>query len=167
MTEAVQNGVAADGNGLVLFATAIADTTGPTAAELTAGTTKQITYGLAPDGFDWQTSAAVITTGRFTLAQALELEGVLTDTLEIKYPLNPAAPTAIETALATPGTAGFIVVRLGYPNGTAITAGQKVYVIPIKAGTPRVVPPTANTELMQIQKLYVTGLVQRKVAIAA
>lgn len=167
-TEATPAGTVADGNGLVLFVPTIADPSAPTVSELTAGTVKPLTYGLAPDGFDWQTSAAVITTGRFTLLQALELEGVLTDTLEVKYPLNPATPTPIETALGTKGIVGFVVVRLGYPNATAIAAAQKLAgVIPISTGTPRVVPPTANTELMQIQKLYINGTVQRKVAVAA
>lgn len=166
--EAVQNGVAADGNGLVLFVPTIANPAAPTVSELTAGTVKPLTYGLMADGFDWQTSAAAITTGRFTLLQALELEGVLTDTLEIKYPYNPSTPTVIETALGQKGIVGFIVVRLGYPNSTAITATQKLAgVIPISTGTPHIVPPTANSELQQSQKLYVNGSVQRNVAVAA
>ena len=146
MLEGVQQGQAADGRGLVLFVPAIADPTAPTLSELTANGVKKITYGLAPDGFDWQTSIATITSGRYTLEQALELDGVITDTLEVKWVYNRTTPTVVETTLGTKGVTGFIVVRLGYPNDTAIAAGQKLNgVIPISTSLARDVPPTANS----------------------
>lgn len=164
--ESVAAGTPADGNGLVLWVPAIADPAAPTVAELTAGTVKPLTYALAPDGFDHQTSVATITSGRYTLAQALESEGVVTDTLEVKYVYNAAQTDTASTTLTT-GTTGFVVKRLGVANGTAVQAGQKVTVLPVKCGVKRDVPPTANTELMKIQKLLITGTVNRDVAVAA
>lgn len=165
--ESVQVGQAADGFGLVLFVPTIANPAAPTVAELTAGTVKKLTYGLAGDGFDHQTQVATITSGRYTLAQALELDGVITDTLEVKYVYNRQTPTVVELALGTQGTTGYIVKRMGYDNGTAIAAGQKITVIPIRSSVARDVPPTANSELMKIQKLNVTGTVYREIAVAA
>lgn len=164
--ESVAAGTPADGNGLVLWVPAIANPAAPTVAELTAGTVKPLTYALAPDGFDHQTSVAIITSGRYTLAQALESEGVITDTLEVKYVYNAAQTDTASTTLTT-GTTGFVVKRLGVANGTAVQAGQKVTVLPVKCGVKRDVPPTANTELMKIQKLLITGTVNRDVAVAA
>jgi hypothetical protein len=42
-----------------------------------------------------------------------------------------------------------------------------VTVIPVKCSIKRDVPPTANTELMKIQKLNVTGTVHRDVAVVS
>ncbi len=164
--EAVAAGTPADGNGLVLWVPAIENHAAPTVAELTAGTVKPLTYALAPDGFDHQTSVAIITSGRYTLAQALESEGVITDTVEVKYVYKNDQSDTASTTLA-PGATGFIVKRLGVSNATAVTAAQKVTVIPVKAGVRRDVPPTANTELMKIQKLLVTGTVHRDVAVVS
>lgn len=162
--ETVAQGVAADGNGLVLWVPTIADPAAPTKAELTGGTVKKLTYALAPDGFDHQTSVATITAGRYTLAQALEIDGTITDTIEVKYVYNNALSDDASSTL-TPGTDGFIVKRLGIDNGTAVDTGQKVTVIPVKCSIRRDVPPTANTELMKIQKLNVTDTVHRDVAV--
>lgn len=164
--ETVPQGQAADGRGLVLFVPTIANPAAPTAAELTAGTVKQLTYSLVPDGFRHETTENVITSGRYTLKQVLELPGTVTDTLEVQYVSNATTPTPAETAL-TEGATGFIVHRLGVPNETAVAAAQKVDVIPVRAGVQRKVAPTANTELQRVQKLFVTGVVQRDVAVAS
>lgn len=165
--ENVQPGVASDGNGLVLFVPTIADTSAPTVAELSAGTVKKLTYGLTPDGFRHESTIATITSGRYTLAQVLEIDGQVTDTLEVQYVYtNDDTEDVVRTTL-TPGVEGFIVHRLGYPNEDAFAADQKVDVIPVKASIQRRVAPTANTELSIMQKLNVTGRVERFVEVAA
>lgn len=164
--EEVQQGTAADGNGLVLFVPAIADPTAPTVTELTAVGVIPLTYGLAPDGFDHQTSVATITVGRYTLAQALELDGVITDTVVLKYVWQGTEDDVVRTAL-TPGTRGYVVKRLAVPNGTPVAAEQLVTIIPVQASIQTDVPPTANTELMKQQKLNITGVVQRDKAVVA
>ena len=161
--ENVQRGAAADGRGIVLWVPTIANPAAPTVAELNAGTVKRITYGLTPDGFDWQTSIATITTGRYTLAQALELDGIVTDTLEVKWVYNRTTPTANEVLFGAPGLSGNIVVILGYTNDTVITASTKINgILPVTTSIPREVPPTANSELAKIQKLNVVGKVYRE-----
>jgi hypothetical protein len=167
MAEEVQTGTPADGFGRVLWVPTIADLDAPTVAELTAGTVIALTYGLSPDGFRHETSIATITTGRYTLAQALELDGVETDTIELQYVYNRETPTDAETALVK-GAVGNIVHQLGYANDTDIAAGQILNAVaPVKISTPRDVPPTQNTELMKVVKANVTGKVRREVEVAA
>lgn len=166
MPEQVQRGTAADGHGIVIWCETIANPSAPTAAELAAGT--EITYGLTPDGFAHDTSVATITTGRYTLAQALELDGVVTDTVELRYVYNRENPTDVQTALGTPGTDGFLVHALGYPNGhTFVAADVLNAVIPGTTSISRDVPPAVNTELAKVVKVNVTGQVYREVAVVA
>lgn len=156
--ENVPAGTPADGRGMVLFVPTIADTSAPTVAELTAGTVVPLTYSLVPDGFRHETSESVITSGRYTLKQVLELPGSVTDTLEVQYVINSPAEETLDE-----GTTGFIYHRLGVPNETAPAAAQKGDILPIRAGVQRKVAPTANTELQKVQKLYITGEVKRDV----
>lgn len=161
--EPVQKGTPADGHGIVLSVPAIADRANPTVAELTANTVKRATYGLAPDGFDWQTTIATITTGRFTLAQVLELDGTITDSVELKWVYNRTTPTTVETSFGTPGVDTNIVVIYGYPNDHVIDEDTKINaIIPVTTSIPREVPPTTNSELMKIQKLNIRDKVYRE-----
>lgn len=161
--EPVQKGTPADGHGIVLAVPTIANLAEPTVVELTAGTVKRATYGLATDGFDWQTAIAKITTGRYTLAQALQLDGVITDTVVVKWVYNRTTPTDVETLFGTPGTETNIVVIYGYPNDHVIDASTKINgIIPVTTSIPREVPPTTNSELMKIQDLNVSGKVYRE-----
>lgn len=164
--EAVQTGFPSDGNGNVLWVSAIADPSAPTVAELGAGTA--ITYGLTPDGFSHQTTINTVNTGRYTLRQALEQDGTVIDTVEVKWVYNRSTATAVQTAIGTTGTAGFIVHSLGYANGHTFAADDIVNaVIPVTTSIARDVPPTANTEAAKMQKLNVTGTVYREVAVVA
>lgn len=166
MPENVQRGFASDGRGTVLFATTLANPSAPTASELADAT--PITYGLAPDGFAHDTTVNTVTTGRYTLAQALELDGTVTDTVEVRWVYNRTTPTVVETTLGTPGTSGYIIHSLGYPNGHVFTAGDTLNaVIPVTTSIPRDVPPTQNSEAMKVQKLNVTGTVYREVEVVA
>lgn len=160
--ESVPAGQASDGRGLVLFVPAIANPSAPTVAELTAETVTPLTYSLVGDGFRHDTTENTITTSRYTLKQQLELAGTVVDTLEVQYVTGSPAETAL-----TEGSTGFIVHRLGVPNETDPAATQVGDVIPIRAGVQRKVAPTANTELQKVQKLFITGPVQRDVAFVA
>ena len=164
--EQVQKGQASDGRGIVLWVPAIADPSAPKVAELTAAGVKAITYGLASDGLAHETTVATITTGRYMLDQAIELDGTVTDTVEVKWVYNRTAPTVVETTLGTPGLDAFLVKILGYANGTTIAAAMKCNaVIPVTTSIPRDIPSTTNSELMKVQKLNVRGKVYREVAI--
>lgn len=169
--EPVQKGQASDGRGIVLWipgAAGVADTKNPTVAELTAPTVVRITYGLTPDGFDHGVDIAKITTGRYTLKQALTLDGIETDTVTIRYVYNRTTPTEVEEIFNTPGTDGTIVHILGYPNDHVIAAGTKVNaVIPVTTSVSTDVPPTANTELVKQQIPNIRGEVGREVEVVA
>ena len=161
--EQVQRGVASDGHGIVLWVPTIADTTKPTVTELTGSGVKRLTYGLTTDGFTHETSIAKITVGRFTLDQALELDGVITDTVEVRWVYNRTTPTDVETTLGEPGVEGNIVKIFGYPNDHVIDASTKINaIIPVTTSVPRDVPPTANSELVEVQTLNVRGKVRRE-----
>lgn len=163
--ESVPAGVVADGNGLVLFVTTIASTSAPTAAELTAGTVKKLTYSITGDGYKHDVTEAVVTVNRLTLAQVLQYAGTITDDLEITYVWGTASTGDIARLALPVGTTGYIVERWNVANGTAVAAGDKVNVIPITAGVQRINAPASNTENTMTQKLYVTGTVQRLVAV--
>lgn len=164
--EDVQRGFAADGNGIVLFLESIEDPTAPTETEIAAGT--RITYGLTPDGFNHTVEVATVTSGRYTLAQALTYDGVVTDNVEVTYVYNRENPTPVETLIGRQGVEGFIVHALGYPNDHELAAGDVVNaVIPVVTSIPRDNPPAQNTEATKTVRLNVTGAVGREVTIAA
>lgn len=167
MTEKVAPGVVTDGTGLVLFVPAIADVQNPTVAELTATGVVKITYSLTPDGFSHETTVATSTTGRFTLEQALENEGKITDAVEVTYVTTEDDNVDVARVALARGTVGFLVKRIAIPNGTAVAAGQIVTVLPIRAGLQRDVAPAENEEWKVVQKLLVTGVVGRKVKVVA
>lgn len=164
--EEVQLGTSADDHGNLLWVTTIADPSAPTAAELNAGI--RITYGITPDGVNHTETVQTITTGRWTLGQALEIESRIDDTVELTYVYGRGdAETDVQAVLGTKGTKGFFVKSLGYESGHVFEAGDVINaIIPATIGTSRDVPPAANTELAKIVKLNVSGKVQREVVVA-
>ena len=161
--EEVQKGTASDGRGIVLLVPPLADRSKPTVSELTASGVMRITYGLATDGYDHQTDIAKITTGRYTLEQALTLDGKITDTITFKYVYNRDEPTAVEEALGTPGVDYDIVHILGYPNDHVIDEDTKINsIVPITTSIPTDIPPAENTELMKQMVPNVRGKAYRE-----
>lgn len=161
--EDVQVGVASDGNGIVLLVPPLADRRKPKVSELTAVGVIKITYGLAGDGFDHQTTVNKIDADRYTLAQALSLDGTKDDAVTFKYVYNRTTPTAVETALGTPGIDYDVVKILGYPNDHVITATTKINaIIPITTSLATDVPPAKNTELMKQMTPNIRGEVARE-----
>lgn len=152
--EATPLSVASDGNLLVSYV----PTGNPlSVANLVAGSTKAITYSLTPGGFNRATTQDTVSDERLTLAQLLEQAGRVKETLEVEYVYGDAGDVA--SASLTKDAVGWIVVRYAVPNATAWTIGQKVDVIPIKAGIQAKNAPTANGVFTKKQKLFVTGTV--------
>lgn len=161
--EEVQVGQAADGHGIVLLCQPLADRKKPKVAELTALSAIRITYGLAGDGFDHQTTVNKITADRYTLAQALSLDGTKDDAITFKYVYNRVTPTEVEEALGMPGVDYDVVKILGYPNDHVIDASTKINaIIPIRTSVAVDVPATKNTELMKQMTPNVRGEVTRE-----
>lgn len=165
--ENFQNGSVSDGRGIVLWVPAIADPEKPTVAELTAPTAKRITYGLAGDGFSLTPTSQKITITRYTARQSVTKQGVKSYELVIKYAYNRQTPTEVEE-LMVPGTQGFFVQILGYPNDHVIAADTKVnYVVPVELTESDDVPPTANTEMFKTMSPDITGTVRTEVSVVA
>lgn len=161
--EPVQVGQAADGHGIVLLCQPFADRKKPTVAELNAVSAIRITYGLAGDGFDHQTTINKVTASRFTLAQALSLDGTKQDDITFKYVYNRTTPTEVEEALGTPGVDYDVVKILGYPNDHVFSATTKINaIIPITTSLAVDVPPAENSELMKQMTPNVRGEVARE-----
>lgn len=160
-------GQISDGHGLVLWVPAIANPDAPTVTELGAAGVVDITYKLFGDGFDHQTEVTKFETTRYTLAQTLENEGTVKDTITLKYPYLGTEDDEVRTTL-TRGTTGFLVERLAVPNETAIAAGQLLSIVaPVRAGLQREIPRTKNTEIGKQQDLLVSGSVRRDVSVVA
>ena len=166
--EAVPAGQVSDGFGLVLFvpAAGIADPSGPTVAELTAGTVKKLTYSITGDGFKHSTSVNKVKTTRLTLAQELQYDGTIVDDISITYSYTNTNTDVLRVALPT-NTTGWIVTRWAIDNATAIAAAQIIDVIPIKASLPLKDAPVRDSELTRTQVLNVTGKVWRDVLVVA
>lgn len=168
VVEQIQPGFAIDDNGLVLWVPTIANPFAPTVAELTGGTVVKLTGGLTPDGFSHAVTVNKVTSGRYALKQVITLDGTITDEVTLRYVYNRETPTAVEEAIGTPGTDGYIVHILGYLSGTTITAGHICNaVIPVTTSVAVDIPATANTEATKEQKPNVRGTVAREVAVVS
>lgn len=161
----------ADGNEKVLLVPAIANTSAPTVAELTAPGVVDISCYLTGDGWSPSLSEQVITDDRKCSKQTFEQPGRSQRGLDVTYIDNTNAPNeatdnkAKETLV--PGVAQYVVVRRGQDFEDAIAAGDKVTVSPIKAGQYNELPGAANEVLKISQKLFITGTTQVSVAVAA
>lgn len=167
MTEPVQAGTASDGHGIVLW---IPGYTGgiPSVEDMNDAANKRLTYGLTGDGFDVAVTINQITATRYTLAQALKLEGTKDYTLTTKYVYDRVEPTDAELVLGAKGTKGAFVQALGYPNGHVFAAGDKLNaVIPARIASSTDIAPTANTELAKQMVPEIIGEVLTEVEIAA
>jgi hypothetical protein len=156
----------ADGNVKVMWVTAITNTSAPTALELNAASSKDLSCHLTADGFTPGLDEQTITDTRLCETETFEQPGRTSRTLALQYIDN--SNTALDnTAFSTlvPGTAGFLAVRRGKPYDTAFAAADKVDVWPVKAGKYSDLPPEANSVLKVAQKMFVTGRVIQRAAV--
>lgn len=160
--ESTPAGIASDGNGLLVFATTIADTSAPTVVAFNAGT--KLTYSITADGYSHTVNENTVTANRLTLAQTLQYAGTITDEIELTYAVKYIAGD-VARLLLVPGTTGYLIERWGIANSTAGAAAQLVTVIPVTAGIQRPNAPVSNQELTMSQKFFVTGTVTRQVAL--
>lgn len=151
----------ADGNVKVMIVTTLANTAAPTVAELTAGSTKDISCYLTGDGYNPSLDEQVIADARLCDTETYEQPGRKTRGLSVTYidNTNTASPNDAKTTLV-PGTALYVVTRRGKAFDAAVTASDKVTVSPIKPGAYNELPPEANSVLKITQKLFITGKTQ-------
>jgi len=150
----------ADGNVRVQWVTTIANTSAPTAAELNAGSSKDLSCYLTADGFTPGLDEGVISDGRLCETETFEQPGRAQRTLSLQYINNTNTALANDAySSLVPGTAGYIVRRDGKAYDTTFAAADKVEVWPVKAGKRSNLPPEANSVLRVTQKMFVTGRV--------
>ncbi len=158
----------ADGFLKVLWVPALTSTTAPTATQLTAVGTVDLSCYLTADGFSPGTDEQSITDDRLCSTQTYEQPGRYSDSLEIMYVFRAQDPSAADNkaySTLARGVAGFVVVRWGLDYSTAIIAAQRVDVMPATCGIQKKQPPEANSVLKISQKIFITGSVQRNVAV--
>lgn len=160
--------VPTNGTILAIFVEAIADPAAPAIGEVTDPTSLDVTCYLTGDGLNTATTENSIEDPRACSRQTYESPGDFTDTLEFTYVFNPASPADDEAHLALPqGTTGFIVIRWAVDSEQAVAIGDIVDVYPVTAGVQRKQPITRNAVHRIMQKMFVTGEVQRDVEIVA
>lgn len=163
----VAPGQVSDGRAKVLFVPTIDVASAPTKAELEASGVIDLTYQLFGDGFDHQTEVSTFETSRYTLAQLLENEGTVKDTIKLKYPYMGSEDDEVRNGLKQ-GTRGFLVERLVVENEAAFEADQLLSIVaPVLCGLQTEIPRAKNTEIGKQQNLLVTGKVERDVKVAA
>lgn len=159
----------ADGNVKVVWVTTIANTAAPSATELNAVTSIDLSCYLTADGFSPALDEAVISDDRLCDTETFEQPGRASRSLSVTYIDNSNTVDdndAFETLV--PGTDGYIVVRRGKAYaGVFVATTDKVDVWPVTCGKYSDLPPEANSVLKVTQKLFVTGGVEQRVAVAA
>ncbi len=135
-------------------------------ATLTGGTVKDVTYSFTDSGFDPGGTQNNVTDNRYTLTQVLYQPGTVDyPPFDVTYVWGGAS--AVAKAALADGTAGFFVVRYAVANATTLTIGQLVDIIPVLTGYSFKQPPSQNGLELLKQRMFVTGLVQKDVALVA
>jgi hypothetical protein len=160
----------ADGSIKVVWVATLADPSAPTATEVNAGTTVDLSCYLTGDGWSQTTDESAVTDDRLCSRKIFERPGRSTDHVDLKYVYRAQAPLASDNkAYITlrDRTEGFLVSRYGRDYEDALAAADIVDVIPAQCGVQQKLPREDNGVLKIGQKVYVTGEIQRDVAIAA
>lgn len=130
-------------------------------AILNAGTEKDFTYSMTPDGFNRQYTENEVPDPRLTNVQILSRPGTFTEKIDLRYVVTDlSAADIIYTAIGGTGSGqvtGLLSVRYNVPNATIWTIGQKVDSITFISGKPRREAPTANGLFIMAQTLYLTA----------
>lgn len=124
---------------------------------------EDLTYSLKT--FNLTESQATVDDPRLTLKQVLQRPGKTTVTCEVSYVFGDDADVA--ASVLVEGTQGWLTVRYSVPNETAWTAAQVVDIIQFVAGAQRKDAPVENGVQTITQMLFVTGVVQKDVALTA
>lgn len=135
-----------------------------TAAALSAGTAKDITYSLTPTGWRPTITENSISDGRMSQKQILNGQGNFSEACEVQYVYGSATLDVANVALIE-GTYGYIVVRDSVANDTDPAAAQLVDVYTVSCGKQRKDPPAENALQTKTQTLYIKAVTQRDVAL--
>lgn len=158
-------GVGVQGNYKVVWVETIANLSAPTAAEINAGTSLDVSYYLYADG--WQpgvTANRVTSPRRLASRTSTERFGTTTETLgDLVYVVDPQAAAGSNGKKAyealTEGSTGFFVERPGDDADTDIVAGDFINVYPVEVGPQVITGDTTDeaAEFRVVQPVSVTG----------
>lgn len=134
------------------------------AAILTGATSVELICYLTKGTFGVSAEQERGTDDRECAVETFEVLGNTTWSLnDLEYVWEPqaAAGSATNKAYETlvPGTTGFITIRFGLANDTAIAVGQKVWCFPVTVGqqVPKTPEGNAAEKLKIVQSVVVTG----------
>lgn len=131
---------------------------------MTAG--EDLSCYLTQDGWNPTTDEATVVDSRLCSKQDFEQPGRISESLEVTYVFNTLDEDEdVARATLAQGTVGFIVVRWGLDYDDAYAADQVVDAYPVKMGVQRKQPPEQNSVHKIMQKAFITGPVQRDVAL--
>lgn len=160
MTRAISTPV--DGNTRIQYVPVIAGSL-PTTTEIGAAGSKDLSCWFTGDGWNPSFSENTITDDRLCDVATYEQRGRNQKSLEVKYIVNPKAADQASNNVAyvtlAEGTAGFLVVRRGVAEATALAIADIVEVWPIVMGVHQNQPPAPDTVYTAVQKAFVTGAV--------
>lgn len=161
----------ADGNIKTVLVTTLADTGAPKLTELTGGTVTDISCYLTPGGFALTTDQATITDERECSTEVFGQPGRKTYSLALTgidntNSANEGDSNELVDALVE-GQQVYAVRRRGKAFDEAFATGDKVTVIPFKAGVKSEVAAEANSVLRSVWASFITGGVEVDVAVVA
>lgn len=159
-----------DGMIRTVLVAALADPTAPTVAELTAGTTVDISCYLTPGGFAATTDQATIADERECSTEIFGQPGRKTRGLQVTgidntNSANDVAFNALVDMMVE-GVAIYAVRRRGIPFDTAFASGQLVDVWPFKPGVKQEVAAEANSVQRSLWACFMSAGVRTSVAVA-
>ena len=161
----------ADGNIRTVIVTAIANTTAPKLTELNAVSTVDISCYLTPGGFALTGDQATIADPRECSTEEFGQPGRKTRSLSITgidntNSVNATTDNKLVDVLVE-GTQLYAVRRRGKAFDAAFAVGDKVTVVPFKAGEKNEVAADANSVLRSMWPTFITGNVQTDVLVVA
>jgi hypothetical protein len=168
------NGVGVQGNIKIVWVETIADMAAPTALEINAGTSLDVSYYLYDSGWaPGVTSNRVTSPRRLASRKSRERFGTTTETLgDLVYVVDPQAAAGADGKKAyealTEGSTGYFVERPGEDADSDIAAGDFVNVYPVEVG-PQVItgdPSDEAAEFQVTQPVSITGDRRQLVAVA-
>ena len=168
------NGVGVQGNIKVIWVETIANKEAPTAAEINAGTSLDVSYYLYENGWaPGVTSNRVSAPRRLASTTVTERFGTTTETLgDLIYLVDPQAAAGSDGKKAyealIEGSTGYFVERPGDDADTDIAAGDFVIVRPVQLGRQLITgdPSDEAAEFQVTQPVSQTGTASALVAVA-
>lgn len=169
------NGVGVQGNIKVVWVEALTSLSSPSAAEINAGTSLDVSYYLYDAGWaPGVTSNRVTSPRRLASRKSRERFGTTTETLgDLVYTVDPQSAAGSDGKKAyealIEGSTGYFVERPGEDADTDIAAGDFVNIYPVEVG-PQVItgdPADEAAEFQVTQPVSVTGDRRQLVTVAA